>query len=80
MLWLDGDMEKEIVEYCMIVYLFGVGLFFVCVNYVLKCIVDDNEDEYGIVGGSLYILKNLDVFKLLSIEDEVIKIVNNVIE
>lgn len=32
----------------MIVYLFGGVLFLSCVNFVLRKIVDDNEDVYGL--------------------------------
>ena len=76
----DGDMEKEIAEYCMTVHLFGAGSSPACANYALKRIADDNEDEYGIAGGSLHTSKNLDVLKSSSTEDEAIKIANNVTE
>lgn len=47
--WLGGDLEKELEEYWMLVYLFGGVLFLSCVNYVLKKIVDYNREEFDVV-------------------------------
>lgn len=47
--WEDDDFIKESKEYRMIVYLFGVILFFGCVNFVLKVTVNDFKREFGII-------------------------------
>lgn len=40
--WFNGNLDLELEEYMMIMYLFGVVFFFSCVNFVLKKIVVDN--------------------------------------
>lgn len=40
--WFDGNLDLELEEIMMIVYLFGVVFFFSCVNFVLRKIRVDN--------------------------------------
>lgn len=72
--WEDGDLKKEVVEYRMKVYFFGVGSFFGCVNFGLKKVVDDGEVEYGnevveFIWRDFYVN---DGFKLVGIIEEVV--------
>lgn len=45
--WDNGNVDSILIEYRMIVYLFGVILFLGCVNFILKRIVDDFEELFG---------------------------------
>ena len=45
--WEDGDMSKPIVEYRMIVHLFGAASSPGCANFGLKRAADDGEAEFG---------------------------------
>lgn len=47
-LWYkDNDVEKEIIEFRMCVYVFGNSLSFVVVMYGLRRIVEIVENQYG---------------------------------
>lgn len=59
------------------VYFFGVGLLLGCFNFVLKCIVEDGEKEFGVRVVEI-LKKNFyvdDVLKLVLIEKDVIEFV-----
>lgn len=61
----------------MIVYFFGVGLFLGCFNFVLKCIVEDGEREFGVKVVEI-LRKNFyvdDVLSLVLIEKDVVELV-----
>lgn len=44
--WLDGKLLCVVEEYQMIVYLFGVVFFLVCLNFVVCKIVEDNVKDF----------------------------------
>lgn len=46
--WEDSDFIKGVVDYQMLVYLFGVLLFFCCVSFVFKKIVNDNKFSFDV--------------------------------
>ena len=72
--WPDGDLRKEVEEYCMTVHFFGAVSSPACANYALKRTADDNEDEYGSEAANT-LRRNFyvdDVLKSASTEDETI--------
>ena len=74
--WPDGDLQKEVEEYCMTVHLFGAVSSPACANYALKRTADDNEDEYGSEAANT-LRRNFyvdDVLKSASTDDETIKL------
>lgn len=78
--WENGDIMKILVQYCMIVYLFGVVFFFGCLNFGFKKIVIDNECEFGFDVVE-FIKKDFyvdDGFKLVVIVFEVMLLIENI--
>ena len=45
--WLDGDPSKEVIDYRMIVYLFGVSNSPGCVDFGLRRAADNGEEDFG---------------------------------
>ena len=45
--WEDGDPNKDVVEYRMMVHLFGATSSPGCANFGFKRAADDGEDEFG---------------------------------
>ena len=45
--WQNGDIDKNVVTYCMTVHLFGGVWSPSCAAYALKHAADDNEADYS---------------------------------
>lgn len=76
--WFGGDFLKKLEDYQMFVYLFGVRLFFSCLSFFLKKIVEDNRKYFNveiidIVNRNFYVD---DCFKLVVFIDEVVQLVD----
>ena len=74
--WPDGNLQKEAKEYCMTVHLFSAVSSPAHANYALKRSADDNEDGYESEAANT-LRRNFyvdDILKLVSTEDETIKL------